>query len=125
MRRSTLFLTLGLALGACRSATMPPIGFCTAPASVSVIATVTDSVTGAAVADSASGAIQDGTYRDSLRLVPSTAELVAGTQIGTFTITINRPRYQTWVRSGVRVSQRGPCGNVIPIRIDARLQPAP
>jgi len=125
MHRTTLLLTFCLALAACRSATMAPIGYCTAPASVSVIATVTDSVTGAAVGDSATGAIQDGTYRDSLRFEPSTSELVAGTRVGTFTITINRPRYQTWIRTGVRVSQRGPCGNVIPLRIAAHLQSVP
>lgn len=125
MRRTTLLLTLGLALGACQSATMPPVGYCTAPPSISVIATVTDSLTGAAVADSATGAIQDGVYLDSLSLVPLTSELEAGNRVGTFTVTINRPRYHAWARSGVRVSLKGPCGNVIPVRIAARLQPVP
>jgi hypothetical protein len=49
----------------------------------------------------------------------------AGDRVGTFTITIDRPRYQTWVRSDVQVSLKGPCGNVIPVRIAARLQRAP
>jgi hypothetical protein len=125
MRRTALLLTFSLSLGACRFATMPPLGICAAPRSISVVVDVTDSITGAAVADSAIGAIQDGAYRDSLTLVPQSSELAAGNRVGTFTITINRPRYQPWVRSGVRVSQTGPCGNVIPARIAAHLQAAP
>jgi hypothetical protein len=124
MRRTTLLLTSALTLGACRSTTMP-IAYCTAPASVSVVVTATDSITGVPVADSATGVVQDGAYRDSLRFEPSSDELAAGNRVGTFAITIDRPRYQPWVRNGVRVSQVGPCGNVIPVRVAARLQPLP
>jgi len=80
MRRTTLLLTFCLALGGCQS-TMAPIAFCTAPPSVSVVATVTDSVTGVPVADSATGAIQGGAYLDSLHFVPFTSELEAGNRV--------------------------------------------
>ncbi|MEP7066940.1 MAG: hypothetical protein ABI889_12965, partial [Gemmatimonadota bacterium] len=51
--------------------------------------------------------------------------LEGGAQLGTFTVTVERAGYLTWSALNVLVSDKGPCGNVLPVQLSARLQPAP
>jgi hypothetical protein len=99
---------------------------CAAPRSIAIQLTVTDSTTGAGIADSAYGLIVSGTYSDSLHhVVPSPTLLIAGDSLGTYSVTVQRPGYADWTRQGVSVSQVGLCGNVLPVALDVPLQPLP
>ena len=60
---------------------------------------------------------------DTLEHVDS-LRIRGGDQTGTFTVTIDRPGYLTWSASNVHVTEQGPCGNVIPVDLSAKLQPA-
>jgi hypothetical protein len=104
------------------SSTSAPVASCAAPRSVAIEVDVTDSVTGRALADSATGSVQSGSYADSLVRV-SDRLMDGGAQLGTYVVTLSRPGYTSWVRSGVRVASQGPCGNVEPTHIAALLQP--
>jgi hypothetical protein len=97
--------------------------FCTAPASLSVIVAVRDSITGQAAVGGATGTLVGASVDDTLHQVDS-LQLAGGDQTGTFTVQIDRPGYLAWSASGVRVTEVGPCGNVIPVQLSARLQPA-
>jgi hypothetical protein len=107
----------------CGSNGTPPTGFCAAPASLSVIVTVRDSVSGQAAADGAIGTLIGASVDDTLRRTDSLT-LSGGDQTGTYTVHIDRSGYLTWTASNVRVTEVGPCGNVIPAQLSARLQPA-
>jgi hypothetical protein len=99
------------------------IAACTAPAPRSVVVTVRDSTSGAAAADFAIGTLVGAGVDDTLFQTDSIT-LVGGNQLGTFTVTINRPGYLTWTATNVSVTKKGPCGNVIPVQLSAKLQPA-
>jgi hypothetical protein len=99
------------------------IASCLAPKPLSVVVTVRDSTTGRAAADGTIGTLVGAGVHDTLVQADSLT-LVGGDQSGTFTVTIDRPGYLTWIMSNVRVTERGPCGNVIPVELNARLQPA-
>jgi hypothetical protein len=98
------------------------VASCAAPPSLSVVVTVRDSISGSAAADSATGTLVGDTVNDTL-LHGDSLTLQGGNQLGTFTVTIERPAYLTWVASNVQVTKEGPCGNVIPVQLTARLQP--
>ena len=85
--------------------------------------TVRDSVSGKAAADNSIGTLVGAGVDDTLFHVDSLT-LEGGTQLGTFTVTIDRPGYLTWIAANVMVTQKGPCGNVLPVQLTARLQPA-
>jgi hypothetical protein len=103
-----------------------PVGYCTAPRSLAIEVAVTDSASGLARADSAVGSLQSGTYADSLHhSLGSSLLLSGGSELGTYEVSVSRPGYSAWNRIGVAVTQVGPCGNVEPVQLDARLQPAP
>ena len=123
-RRSRLVCLAALAgiASSCGSDAAGPIAECTAPVSLSVVVTVRDSVSGAAAADGTVGVLSGASVSDTL-LRADSLMLVGGDQLGTFSVKIDRPGYLTWTMSGVRVTQRGPCGNVIPAQLDAKLQP--
>jgi hypothetical protein len=110
----------GLASG-CGSST--PVGFCAAARSLSVIVTVRDSISGQAAADGAIGTLVGGSVDDTLFQTDSLT-LAGGDATGTFTVHVDRPGYLTWSASDVHVTQQGPCGNVIPVQLSAKLQPA-
>lgn len=114
---------LGIAGSACSSSSAPT-GRCTAAQSIAVEVTVRDSLSGAALADSAFGTAATPTYHDSLRHV-SDSVLLGGNQLGNYTVTVHRPAYADWVKSGVRVTRTGECGNVMPVDLEARLVRAP
>lgn len=80
---------------------------------------VRDAATGRPAAGGARGAVQDGGYVDSLRVVgwtgpgihDSTAHRMAAAyeRAGTYAVQIQKPGYETWQASGVRV-RRVTCG---------------
>ena len=125
MRSILVLLTLGFLLGCSRNPTASFAGRCLAPVSIAVIVAVDDSVSGASVVDSARGVAQAGAYVDSLHLSSPPPVLLGGDRLGTYEVTVTRPGYRQWTRSGVLVSQQGPCGNVIPVQLTALLQRAP
>ncbi len=115
---------LVVALTACDSGA--PNSACTAPRSIAIELTVTDSTTGAGIADSAFGQIVAGAYTDSLHHVaPSATLLIAGESLGTYAVSVGRAGYAAWSRSGIAVTRRGLCGNVLPVALAAPLQPLP
>ena len=124
-RRSRLVCLAALAgiASSCGSDEVGPIAECTAPVSLSVVVTVRDSTSGAAAADGALGTLVGPSVNDTL-LRADSLTLVGGDQLGTFTVTIDRPGYLTWIASNERVTRKGPCGNVIPAQLEAKLQPA-
>lgn len=103
-----------------------PNAACAAVRSIAIEVNVTDSITGLARADSATGLVQSGSYTDSLLPYGSTPNLLfAGDRLGTYSVTVSRPGYATWSRTGIAVTNRGACGNVLPVQLDAPLQPGP
>lgn len=123
IRRPAVIAFVAVAIAACSSST-PPVGFCTAPPSIAIEVTVRDSVSGAVLADSAFGTVVTPTYQDSLRPINDSL-LRGGTQLGTYSVTVHRPSYADWVKSGVRVTRTSECGNVVPVELQARLVRAP
>jgi hypothetical protein len=125
-RRGTAVICMaalaGLASG-CEAADQGPTASCTSVAPLSVVVTVRDSVSGAAAADGAIGTLLGSGVDDTLSHADSLT-LLGGDQLGTFTVTIDRPGYLTWSAADVQVTQKGSCGNVIPVRLTAKLQPA-
>jgi hypothetical protein len=103
-----------------------PVGSCTAPRSRAIEVAVSDSASGLALADSAVGSLQAGNYADALQhSLDSSLLLPGGSELGTDDVSVSRPGYMAWSRIGVAVTQVGPCGNVEPVHLDARLQAAP
>lgn len=119
------FLAVAAGLGAC-DGSMQPMAFCTAPRSLAIAVAVTDSVTGRYLADSASGFVQAGSYAAPLQLSSGIDSLLyGGDRIGTYSVSLTRPGYAPWTRNGVQVAMRGPCGNVLPVHLDALLVATP
>jgi hypothetical protein len=122
-RLATLLRVLGLGwVMSCGSDNMPA-GYCTAPVSQSVVVSVRDSTSGQPAADGAIGTLVGAGVNDTL-FQSDSLTLRGGDQTGTFTVTIDRPGYLTWIMSNVRVTKHGPCGNVIPVELNAQLQRA-
>src|SRR4029077_17264157 len=88
---------------------------------------VWDAKTGESIADSARGDVRDGTYADSLRLAgyPPTGAAsqfrAADERAGTYTISVVRPGYAPWSKSGVRVRRQDGC-HVAETHVVARLR---
>jgi hypothetical protein len=102
------------------------MGYCAAPRSLAIALAVTDSVTGRFLADSASGFVQAGSYSAPLQLSPGIDSLMyGGDRLGTYSVILTRPGYSPWTRNGVQVAMRGPCGNVLPVHLDALLVAIP
>ena len=110
-------------VGSCGAADQGPNPGCAAKAPLSVIVSVRDSVSGAAAADGALGTLVGSGVDDTL-IHADAITLEGGDQLGTFTVTIDRPGYLTWTAPDVHVTQKGICGNVIPVELSAKLQPA-
>jgi len=121
MSAMSCLVALGWIVTSCSSEILT--GKCTAPAPRSVVVTVRDSISGKAAADNAIGTLEGAGVVDTLFHVDSLT-LEGGTQLGTFTVRIDKPGYLTWIASDVMVTQKGPCGNVLPVQLTARLQPA-
>jgi hypothetical protein len=108
----------------CSNASIP-VGFCTAPRSIAIEVEVHDSVTGAPRADSAIGTVATAAYADSLHHDGSDTTLYGGDRLGTYQVLVRRPDYGDWHQTGIVVSTTGPCGNVLPVQLEARLVPTP
>ena len=108
-------------LSACGS-DITPVGYCTAAMSLAVVVTVRDSVSRQGAADGAIGTLVGEGVDDTLRNVDSLT-ILGGDSLGTYVVTIDRPGYLTWTKSNVQVTKKGSCGNVIPVMLDANLQP--
>jgi hypothetical protein len=115
-------VTLGWIVNGC-TADSGPIASCTSVAPLAVVVTVRDSISGAAAADGAIGTLVGAGVDDTLQQTDSLT-LIGGNQLGTYTVTIDRPGYLTWTEANVRVTETGTCGNVLPVQLSARLQPA-
>jgi hypothetical protein len=98
-----------------------PIEYCTAVAPIALWITVRDAVTGRALADSASGTFQVDTTTGPLVRADS-LDLIGGNRAGTYSVTVQRPGYQTWTMLGVRATQTSACGGVEPVKLTAALQ---
>jgi len=114
-------LALSWIVSGCRDDSM--VAFCTAPVPISVVVAVRDSVSGKAAADNAIGTLVGAGVDDTLMHEDSLL-LSGGRTLGTFTVRIDKPGYLTWIANDVMVTQKGPCGNVLPVQLTARLQPA-
>ena len=120
------FFLLSTVLAAACNSEDSRVGFCAAPRSLAIEVAVTDSASGLALADSAAGSLVAGNHADSLQHVSaSSLLLVGGSALGTYDVSVARPGYASWSRTSVAVTQTGQCGNVEPVHLDARLQPAP
>jgi hypothetical protein len=119
-----LLLPVAVVLSACTD--LGPNAACTATRSIAIEVSVTDSITGLARADSATGFVQAGSYSDPLLPYGNSATLLfGGDRLGTYSVTVTRPGYATWSRSGIAVTQKSICGSVLPVHLDALLQPGP
>jgi hypothetical protein len=106
------------------ASTAGPNGACSAVAPIAIALTVRDSVSGRALADSATGTAQLGTVIDTLMHADSLM-LWGGRQPGIYDVAVQRPRYRTWTRHGVDASQTGTCGNPVTVKLTAALQLLP
>jgi hypothetical protein len=118
--RSLCLLALGWIASACVSDVAPEAA-CESVGSPSVVVTVRDSTSGQAAADGAIGTLVGAGVDDTLTRTDSLT-LIGGNQTGTYTVTIDRPGYLTWTAINIRVTEIGPCGQVIPVQLNARLQ---
>jgi len=124
MRLAALPFLLALpAIASACSSSDGLIAACTSVAPLSVVVTVRDSASGQAAAHGAIGTLIGAGVDDTLAHNDSLT-LSGGNQTGTFTVSIDRPGYLTWTTADVSVTQKGPCGNVIPVQLSARLQRA-
>jgi len=114
--------TVGWISSSCRSDSRDPIGYCAAARPLAVIVTVRDSISGQAAADGAIGTLVNASVDDTLSHADSLT-LLGGDQLGTYTVTIDKPGYLTWIASNVHVTEVGVCGSVVPVQISAKLQP--
>lgn len=87
---------------------------------------VSDSATGAPLADLATGSMRSQVESDSLRHwgFPTDSVLTGVLGPGTFTVTVQHQGYATWVRTNVQLTT-GNCSVPITTKLTARLQPAP
>ena len=115
-------LPLLFIVAACRDSTTAPTGECSAQFAYAIVVSVLDSASHRLLADSAHGTVQTGAYADSLHL--KSTVLVGGTQLGTYDVTIDHPRYHQWTRTNVQVSELGRCGTIISVQLTALLRPA-
>lgn len=113
---------VGLVLIGCGSDSHHPTGFCAAPASLAVVVTVRDSISGDAAAAGAIGVLTGAGVDDTL-INTDPLTLLGGDKTGTYTVTIDKPGYFRWSVSNIHVTEVGPCGNVIPVDLNAKLQP--
>lgn len=92
-----------------------------------IMVEVHDAVTGLPAACDATGKAEDGGLVEALSpgadcaVDPTFLYLSGIHRPGTWTVTIERPGYQPWVRDGITVVREG-CG-LVPVQVRADLQP--
>lgn len=96
------------------------------PTPAAVVITVRDSTTLAVVTDRASGTIHGTAPSDTLlyAIGVGTGQLIGYGGPGTYVVTVNRPGYAPWSRSGIMVSA-GRCGAPNAVEMYALLAPEP
>ena len=118
--RTAALLGAGLAFTSCDA--LEPT-FCTTDFRWGLEVSVFDAETGASLADSATLHLRDGTWTETVDdpVWPGEPGVIhaAGERGGMYDVTVERPRYQTWTRSGVRVEE-DEC-HMIPVALDAAL----
>jgi hypothetical protein len=116
------------ALAACRSTS----GACAGQGHFAVTTEIRDAVSGRATAYGAKLVIRSGQYADSTfgsgayaakdSLVATT--LFAGLdRAGTYSVTVSKPGYQTWVQQDVQAKPVDDCGTVDGVVLQVMLQP--
>jgi hypothetical protein len=118
-------LAAALSMAACSSDSAAPVASCAVAYTPSVLAHVTDSVTGVSLAETALGVIQDHTIVDTLRYFGPPDEMAAGGKPGTYAVTITHAGYADWTRTNVIVTPTGYCNTVNTVTLQARLVPSP
>ena len=116
-------ISLGWIAASCGSDTTI-VGYCAAPRSLAVVVTVRDSISGDAAADGALGVLTGASVEDTL-INSDALTLLGGDKTGTYAVTIDKLGYLTWSASNIHVTKVARCGNVIPVDLSAKLQPAP
>jgi hypothetical protein len=101
-----------------------PVAYCSAVAPVALAITVRDSISGKALADSASGSFRVDALSDTLFHVDS-LQLYGGRQTGTYDVTVQRSGYKTWTKLGVVSTKTSVCGGVEPVQLTAAMQRLP
>jgi hypothetical protein len=103
---------------------------CDAYASMSLDIGIADARTGAPAATGASIIVVGPAFNDSMTFSPSEAgdtrryrawESEAGA--GRYTITVRKPGYQTWTRTGIPLRESGRCDHVQTVALTAALVP--
>ena len=125
--RTFALVSAGAALGCSSgpSSGTGPLAYCSATASIAVEVAVTDSTTGASVADAARGVLQSPGTSDSLHFASPPPVLYGGSTLGTFSVIVDHAGYAEWRRDNVVVSQTSECGSVVPVLITAKMVPLP
>jgi hypothetical protein len=114
---------------ACSSPSSPTAACVPTPGAYApgVVVGIADSVTGRPLADTATGTVQSTAVSDSLRhgvFPPLDSILVGNVGPGTYTVTVVRAGYVSWVRAHVVVAADA-CGAGVTENLTARLRPAP
>ena len=120
--RSALIGALPFLFFGCGSVYDPGGYACTTQFVYGIRATAKNAQTGADITSGSYIKITEGSYTDS---VPSQGSLLltAGERAGTYTVTIGRAGYSAFTASNVKVD-KDQC-HVIPVVLEALLQPAP
>jgi hypothetical protein len=136
MTRLIFAAAIAAAVAACSRAgsdvtSIPPVGYCAVVASPGITITLVDSVTGRPAlftglyAVAAEGAFRDSTTFATIDSAGATVQFrLVYNRAGTYDVTVHADRYQSWTRSGVRVSPAGFCSTVINVPITAKLVPS-
>jgi hypothetical protein len=127
-RRCSPLALAALLLGACDILDSRDV-ICTDSFLSGLEVTVEDSLTGAPSASGAQLIAQDGAYADTVSYAPNRPDLdaqplrSAGERPGTYTVSVRKPGFFEWVRSGIVVTA-DEC-HVRPVALTARLQRTP
>jgi hypothetical protein len=101
-----------------------PNAACSATRPIALAITVRDSISGRALADSASGSFRVDAITDTLMRYDSLT-LIGGPIVGSYDVTVQRPGYRTWTAFGISATQTRECGGVAPVKLTAPLQRLP
>lgn len=124
--RARTFVTLAATCGTfVASACSSPV--CPDEVYPGIVVSVIDSVTGEPAAAGATGMVVDGSYSElmSAHRIDGNGKILslaaATGREGTYSVTIEKPGYETWFLDGIQVSE-GLC-SVETVELNARLQP--
>ena len=127
MKRAVISAALGSTLVTSGCRLLDKERVCTLELRSGVSVSVRDSTTGAFAASGAKLVVRDGAYADSVSLpaTPGATDAMslggAGERPGVYSLTVTKPGYRDWVKTGVRVT-KGDC-HVNTVALTALLQP--